>query len=290
MESIRKVGVIGCGLMGSGIVQVSAMAGYDVIAIEAEQGALDKGLKRIQGSLAKLVEKEKLTDADAKAAFARIRGSTRHEDLADCDLVVEAIVEDLGVKKALFQKLGQLVKPSGIFASNTSSFPILEMGEASGRSTRMVGLHFFNPVQLMKLVEVVKTPKTAPEVAAAAREFGAKVGKTPVLASDTPGFIVNRLLVPYLTEAIRMLERGEATKEDIDTGMMLGCGHPMGPLTLLDYVGLDTTLFIVKGWHERYPQNPLFEPPKLLSDMVSKGLLGRKTGKGFYEWEGDKRK
>lgn len=290
MESIRKVGVIGCGLMGSGIVQVSAMAGYEVIAIEAEQGALDKGLKRIQGSLAKLVEKEKLTDADAKAAFSRIRGSTRHEDLADCDLVVEAIVEDLGVKKALFQKLGQLVKPSAIFASNTSSFPILEMGEASGRPARMVGLHFFNPVQLMKLVEVVKTPKTAPEVAAAAREFGAKVGKTPVLASDTPGFIVNRLLVPYLIEAIRMLERGEATKEDIDTGMMLGCGHPMGPLTLLDYVGLDTTLFIVKGWHERYPKDPLFEPPKLLSDMVSKGLLGRKTGRGFYEWEGDKRK
>lgn len=288
--SISTVGVIGCGLMGSGIVQVAAMAGHDVIVVEAAKAALDKGLKRIEGSLAKLVEKGKLGADAAQAARARVRGTDALEDVRDADLVVEAIVEDLTVKKQLFAQLGKLVKPSAIFASNTSSFPIGEMGEASGRPDRMVGLHFFNPVQLMQLVEVVATPKTKPEVFEAARAFGARCGKTPIRASDTPGFVVNRLLVPYLVEAIRMLERGEASKEDIDTGMQLGCGHPMGPLTLLDYVGLDTTLFIIDGWHRRFPNDPLFVPPKLLREMVGAGKLGRKTGQGFYAWEGDKKK
>lgn len=288
--SISTVGVIGCGLMGSGIVQVAAMAGYDVIAVEAAPAALEKGLKRIEGSLAKLVEKGKLAADAAQAARARIRGTNALEDAANADLVVEAIVEDLAVKKQLFARLGKVVKSSAIFASNTSSFPIGEMGEASGRPDRMVGLHFFNPVQLMQLVEVVATPKTRPEVFEAARAFGAKCGKTPIRASDTPGFVVNRLLVPYLVEAIRMLERGEATKEDIDTGMQLGCGHPMGPLTLLDYVGLDTTLFIIDGWHRRFPNDPLFVPPKSLRELVAAGKLGRKSGQGFYAWDGDKKK
>ncbi len=287
---IKNVGVIGCGLMGSGIVQIAAMAGYDVIAVEAVPAALEKGLKRVEGSLAKLVEKAKIPQELADSSKKRIRGSGSLDDLKDCDLVIEAIIEDLGAKKELFGKLGKLVKPSAIFASNTSSFPIAEMGEASGRPAQMVGLHFFNPVQLMQLVEVVATKATREDVFAAAKAFGSKCGKTPIRASDTPGFVVNRLLVPYLVEAIRMLERGEATKEDIDTGMQLGCGHPMGPLTLVDYVGLDTTLFILDGWHRRFPNDPLFVPPKMLRDMVAKGTLGRKSGKGFYEWEGDKKK
>jgi len=289
-SSISTVGVIGTGLMGSGIVQVAAMAGYSVIAMETAGAALEKGLKRVEGSLAKLVEKAKITQELATAARARIRGTEKLEDLADCDLVVEAIIEDLDAKKALFARLGKLVKSSAIFASNTSSFPISEMGEASGRPDKMVGLHFFNPVQLMQLVEVVATPKTSEAVFATAKEFGAKCGKTPIRASDTPGFVVNRLLVPFLVEAIRMLERGEATKEDIDTGMQLGCGHPMGPLTLADYVGLDTTLSILEGWHRRFPNDPLFVPPKTLKELVAAGKLGRKSGHGFYAWEGDKKK
>ena len=288
--TIESVGVVGCGLMGSGIVQISAVAGFPVTVVEADAGALEKGLGRIQGSLKKLTEKGILTADAAAAAFGRITKSGNVADLKDRDLIVEAIVEDLGVKKKLFETLGKVTKPTAILASNTSSFPIGEMGQASGRPQNMVGLHFFNPVQLMKLVEVVKTKATAPDVFAAARAFATKVGKTPVSASDTPGFIVNRLLVPYLAEALRMLERGEATKEDIDTAMMLGTGHPMGPITLLDYVGLDTTLFILEGWHRRFPDNDLFDPPKLLREMVEKGQLGRKSGRGFYEWDGDKRK
>ncbi len=290
MAEVRKVGVIGCGLMGSGIAQVAAAAGYSVLVHEADAGALEKGLGRIRASLDKLVEKEKIAPALRDQAIANIQPAATLDVLADCDLVIEAIVEDLHVKKSLFAELGRVVKPAGILASNTSSFSIGEMGEAAGRSDRVVGLHFFNPVQLMKLVEVVKTAATSDATFAAAREFAIAVGKTPIQASDTPGFVVNRLLVPYLIEAIRMLERGEATKEDIDTGMTLGCGHPMGPLTLLDYVGLDTTLFIVDGWHKRFPDDPLFEPPAILRRMVDEGRLGRKSGRGFYEWEGDKRK
>jgi 3-hydroxyacyl-CoA dehydrogenase len=290
MSGIQSVGVIGCGLMGSGIAQIAATAGYDVAVVEAEKGALDKGLKAIDKSLAKLVEKEKLTSEAAAEARARLRGGTTHGELANCDLVIEAIIENLDVKKDLFARLGVVTKPTAILASNTSSFPIAEMAAASGRPARVIGLHFFNPVQLMKLVEVVKTDHTSPDVIETAKDFVARAGKVAVLASDTPGFVVNRLLVPYLIEALRMYERGDATKEDIDNGMMLGCGHPMGPLTLLDYVGLDTTLFILEGWHERFPSDPLFVPPKLLRDMVEQGRLGRKAGQGFYEWEGDKRK
>jgi 3-hydroxyacyl-CoA dehydrogenase len=286
--NIQKVGVVGCGLMGSGIAQVAATAGCDVVAREVSKDLLDKGLSRIHGSLAKLVEKGKLAAPDAEKAKARIRPTTNLADLKDCDLVVEAIVENLDEKKKLFRELGALCRREAIFASNTSSFPIGEMAEASGRPERFVGLHFFNPVQLMKLVEVIQAGRTAGEVVAAARAFAEKLGKVPILAKDTPGFVVNRLLVPYMTEAVLMVERGDATPRDVDTGMELGCGHPMGPLKLLDYVGLDTTLFILEGWQKRFPNEPAFRPSELLRRMVKEGRLGRKTGRGFYEWEGDK--
>ncbi len=295
--SIKKVGVVGCGLMGHGIVQVAAQGGCDVVALETEQAFLDKGLARIDKSVNKLaqkqVEKGKLSadqaEAFVKDTLGRIEGTTDKAKLADCDLVIEAIVENLDVKKALFAELGGICKPETIFASNTSSFPIKEMAEASGRASRFVGLHFFNPVQLMRLVEVVRTDDTDEDVFAAARSFGEACGKTPVSCKDTPGFVVNRLLVPYMTQALLMLERGDATKEDIDTAMQLGCGYPMGPLTLTDYVGLDTTLFILQGWKQRYPDEPAFEVPAILERLVAEGKLGRKTGEGFYKWDGDKK-
>jgi len=295
--AIKKVGVIGCGLMGHGIVQVAAQGGFDVVALESDQGALDKGLGRIEKSLGKLakklVEKGKKSEEDAtagaKATFARITGTTDKQDLADCDLIVEAIIEDLPIKRELFAELGKICKPETILASNTSSFPIAEMGEASGRPDRMVGLHFFNPVQLMRLVEVVRTDKTDEEVFAAARSFGEACGKAPVSCKDTPGFVVNRLLVPFMVQSLLMLDRGDASKEDIDTAMQFGCGHPMGPITLTDYVGLDTTLYILQGWCERYPNEPAFEIPKILEEKVAQGKLGRKTGEGFFKWDGDKK-
>lgn len=294
---IKKVGVVGCGLMGHGIVQVAAQGGCEVVALESEQGALDKGLGRVDKSLAKLasknVEKGKMDQAAADAWVAetrgRITGTTERGDLADCDLIVEAIVENLDVKKELFAGLGEIAKPEAIFASNTSSFPIGEMATASGRPERFVGLHFFNPVQLMKLVEVVRTDDTDAEVFEAARAFGAACGKAPVSCKDTPGFVVNRLLVPYMVQAIDMLDRGDASKEDIDTAMQFGCGYPMGPLTLTDYVGLDTTLFILQGWTERYPNEPAFKIPASLERLVAEGKLGRKTGEGYYKWDGDKK-
>ena len=294
---IKKVGVVGCGLMGHGIVQVAAQGGFEVIAFEADQGALDKGIHRIEKSLAKLsqkaVEKGKQTaeeaEAWATATRQRITPSTDRGSLADCDLVVEAIVENLDVKKQLFAELGAEAKPEAIFASNTSSFPIGEMAAASGRPGRFVGLHFFNPVQLMRLVEVVRTDDTDEEVFAAARAFGEACGKAPVACKDTPGFVVNRLLVPYMVQAIQMLDRGDASKEDIDTAMQFGCGYPMGPLTLTDYVGLDTTLSILEGWTERYPDEAAFAIPASLRQKVSEGKLGRKTGEGYYRWEGDKK-
>ncbi len=294
---IKKVGVVGCGLMGHGIVQVAAQGGCQVIAFEMDQGALDKGMGRIEKSLAKLgsrnVDKGKMSADEAEAWVSKTRAlitpSTDKADLADCDLVVEAIVENLDAKKGLFEELGALCKPETIFASNTSSFPVGEMAAVSGRKDRFVGLHFFNPVQLMRLVEVVRTDDTDAGVYDAARAFGMACGKTPVSCKDTPGFVVNRLLVPYMVQAIEMLDRGDASKEDIDAAMQFGCGYPMGPLTLTDYVGLDTTLFILEGWTERYPNEPAFSVPASLRSKVAEGKLGRKSGEGYYVWEGDKK-
>lgn len=294
---IEKVGVIGCGLMGHGIVQIAAQGGCQVVVVETEQAFLDKGLARIDKSIkrmaSKLVEKGKKTEAEGAAMIENVLGSItgtlNRSDLVDCDLVVEAIIENLEAKTSLFAELGEICKPETIFASNTSSFPIAEMAKASGRPSRFVGLHFFNPVQLMRLVEVVRTDDTDDEVFEAARAFGAAAGKTPVSCKDTPGFVVNRLLVPFMTQALLMLERGDASREDIDAAMQLGCGHPMGPLTLTDYVGLDTTLYILQGWKERYPDEAAFEVPKILETMVAEGKLGRKTGEGFYKWDGDKK-
>jgi 3-hydroxyacyl-CoA dehydrogenase len=293
---IQKVGVVGCGLMGHGIVQVAAKAGFQVLALETEQRFLDAGLARIDKSLAKLtaraIDKGKPADkveADAKATRGRITGTLSMADLADCDLVIEAIIEDLPIKKKLFAELGKICKPETILASNTSSFPIGEMADDSGRPQRFVGLHFFNPVQLMKLVEVVRTGRTDEDVFAAARSFGEAVGKVPVACKDTPGFVVNRLLVPYMTQSLQMLERGDASMEDIDAAMQFGCGHPMGPITLTDYVGLDTTLAILEGWVARYPDEPAFVIPEILRTKVAEKKLGRKSGEGFYKWQGDKK-
>lgn len=289
--SIKKVGVVGCGLMGHGIAQVAAQGGCTVVVYEAAEAALAAGLGRIDKSLAKLAEKaaEKGQQFDAAGVRARIAGTLSKADLSGCDLVVEAIVEDLDVKKALFAELGKLCKPETIFASNTSSFPIGAMAEASGRPSRFVGLHFFNPVQLMKLVEVVRTDKTDAAVFEAARAFGVACGKTAIACKDTPGFVVNRLLVPYMSQALLMLERGDASAEDIDIAMKLGTGYPMGPIELTDYVGLDTTLSILEGWVKAHPNEPAFVIPKILQQKCAEKKFGRKSGEGFYKWQGDKK-
>jgi len=289
--SIKKVGVVGCGLMGHGIAQVAAQGGLTVQVVETEQKFLDSGLARIDKSLAKLAEKakEKGGTFDAAGTRKRINGSLDKKSLADCDLVIEAIVENLDLKNALFAELGKICKKDAIFASNTSSFPIAKMAAASGRPKQFVGLHFFNPVQLMKLVEVVRTNETSDDVFASARAFGESCGKTPVACKDTPGFVVNRLLVPYLVQSLLLLERGDASANDIDTAMKLGCGHPMGPIELSDYVGLDTTLSILEGWVAAYPKEPAFVIPAILKKKVAEKKLGRKTGEGFYKWEGDKK-
>jgi 3-hydroxyacyl-CoA dehydrogenase len=277
--------------MGHGIAQVAAQGGCTVVVFETADAALAAGLGRIDKSLAKLAEKaaEKGGSFDAAGVRARITGTLTKADLADCDLVVEAIVENLDVKKTLFAELGKLCKPETIFASNTSSFPIAAMAEASGRPSRFVGLHFFNPVQLMKLVEVVRTDKTDAAVFEAARAFGVACGKTAIACKDTPGFVVNRLLVPYMSQALLMLERGDASAEDIDIAMKLGTGYPMGPIELTDYVGLDTTLSILEGWVKAHPNEPAFTIPKILASKVAEKKLGRKTGEGFYKWQGDKK-
>jgi 3-hydroxybutyryl-CoA dehydrogenase len=280
---IKKVGVLGCGLMGSGIAQVAAMSGFDVTVLEVEQKFLDKGLAAIEKSLAKFAEKGTLKES-AEVVRARLKGSTQKEDLVDCDLVVEAIVENLEQKRATWGALDTVVKKQAIFASNTSSISIVEMMTATKRPERFVGLHFFNPVPLMKLVEVVRTIATADEVYETAYQFGQQLGKVPVRTSDKPGFIVNRLLVPYLLDAIRAYEEGVGSIEDIDQGMKLGCGYPMGPFTLLDFIGLDTTYYITHVMYEEFKERRFASPP-LLKRMVMAGWYGRKSGKGFYDYK-----
>jgi 3-hydroxybutyryl-CoA dehydrogenase len=280
---IGKVGVVGCGLMGSGIAQVSAMAGYPTIVREVTQPLLDKGLATIDKSLSKFVEKETLTEEQKTATLGCLKPTLRLEDFSDCDLVIEAIVENLERKKELFAELERIVKPRAIFATNTSSLSITEMMTATRRAPQFIGLHFFNPVPLMQLVEVVKTVVTDSEVVQAGLEFARRLGKTPILTTDRAGFIVNRLLVPYLLDAIRALEEGVGTIEDIDHGLKLGCNHPMGPFALLDFVGIETTYYIAEILFNEYREKR-FAPPPLMKRMVMTGMHGRKAGKGFYDY------
>lgn len=279
---IKKVGVLGCGLMGSGIAQVAATAGFDVIVLEVEQKFLDKGFAGIEKSLAKLAEKGTLKES-AEAVRARLKGSTKQEELADRDIVIEAVIENLPEKKKMYATLDAIVKKDAIFASNTSSISITEMMTATKRPERFIGLHFFNPVPLMKLVEVVRTIATSDEVYESAYEFSKKLGKVPVRTSDKTGFIVNRLLVPYLLDAIRAYEEGVGSIEDIDNAMKLGCGYPMGPFTLLDFVGLDTTYYITHVMYDEFKEQRFASPP-LLKRLVMAGWYGRKSGKGFYDY------
>ena len=284
---IRKVGVLGCGLMGSGIAQVAAQAGYDVVVREVEQKFLDKGLAGIQKSLGRFVEKGKMQQADMDACMGRLRGTTSLDDLADCDIVIEAIVENAELKRETYAALDKIVKPEAIFASNTSSLTITELSMATARPKQFVGLHFFNPVPLMKLVEVVRTILTSDQSFAAAFEFARSLGKEAVACRDNSGFIVNRLLVPYILDAIRAFEEGVGSIEDIDKAMVLGCGYPMGPFTLLDFVGLDTTYYISQVMFEEYREKRFAAPP-LLRKMVLAGRYGRKSGAGFYDYSGEK--
>jgi 3-hydroxyacyl-CoA dehydrogenase len=299
-HDIQKVGVIGLGLLGHGIAQAAATAPggrYKVIGVETSADAAKAGRARIEGSVSKAlsrsVAKGKLSQADAdkqrEDVFSRIQYSTDRSSLSDCDLIIEAITENAAIKLPLYEELGELTKPSCILASNTSSLSIGDMAAASGRPDRVVGLHFFNPVQVMKLVEVVRTDTTDPAVFAACKDWVVSVGKHPVSCKDTPGFIVNRLLVPALAQAMLMLDRGDASIEDIDKSMELGAGHPMGPLTLADYVGLDTCLYILQGWVDKYPHEPAFVVPECLKHKVQAGKLGRKNGEGFYQWDGEKK-
>ena len=268
--------------MGSGIAQVAATAGFDATVLEVEQKFLDKGFAGIEKSLAKFAEKGTIKESP-QAVRARLKGTTNKQDLGDCDIVIEAIIENLDEKKKMYASLDPIVKKNAIFASNTSSISVTEMMTATKRPERFVGLHFFNPVPLMKLVEVVKTIATAPEVYDAVYEFGKKLGKVPVRTSDKTGFIVNRLLVPYLLDAIRVYEGGLATLEDIDQAMKLGCGYPMGPFTLLDFVGLDTTYYITHVMYDEFKERRFASPP-LLKRLVMAGWYGKKTGKGFYDY------
>jgi 3-hydroxybutyryl-CoA dehydrogenase len=279
---ITKVGVLGCGLMGSGIAQVSATAGFEVIVLEVEQKFLDKGFAAIEKSLAKFAEKGNLKESP-ETVRRRLKGTTKKQDLADCDIVIEAIIENLHEKREMYASLDPIVKKEGIFASNTSSISITEMMTAGKRPERFVGLHFFNPVPLMKLVEVVKTIATAEDVYETAYNFAKKLGKVPVRTSDKTGFIVNRLLVPYMLDAIRAFEEGVGSIPDIDNAMKLGCGYPMGPFTLLDFVGLDTTYYITHVMYDAF-QEKRFASPPLLKRLVMAGWFGRKSGKGFYDY------
>jgi 3-hydroxybutyryl-CoA dehydrogenase len=279
---IRKVGVLGCGLMGAGIAEVSARAGFDTVVREVSEEVIDKGMARIRGSLAKAVEKGKLDAAERDKTLGRLTGVVDVGAMADCDLVIEAIIENLDEKRRTFGALDAVAKEGAIFASNTSSLTITQIAMSTKRPDRFVGLHFFNPVPVMKLVEVVRTLLTSDEAYEAVFEVVRAFGKEPVAARDNSGFIVNRLLVPYLVDAIRALEEGVGSVEDIDKAMQLGCGYPMGPFTLLDFVGLDTTLYIANIMFDEYREKR-YAPPPLLKQMVLAGRLGRKSGRGFYD-------
>jgi 3-hydroxybutyryl-CoA dehydrogenase len=282
--TIKTVGVLGCGLMGAGIAQVSAQSGYKTIVREVEQKFLDKGIGRIQKFLADGVEKGKVAPDVRDKTLANLRGTTTFDDFKDCDIVIEAIIENLDEKARAYAALEAVVRPDAIFCSNTSSLCITELAAKTTRPDKFAGLHFFNPVPIMKLVEVVRALTTSDETYRTVFAFAQSLGKEPITAPDKPGFIVNRLLVPYLLDAIRSYEHGLGTIEDIDKGMKLGTGYPMGPFTLLDFVGLDTTYYIANIMFEEY-REPAYAPPPLLKRMVLAGRLGKKSGRGFYIYD-----
>ena len=282
--TIKRVGVVGFGLMGSGIAQVCAQAGYDTVVREVAQPLLDTGFGRVDSSLARIVKGGKMTEDDAKAARGRMTGTTELENLADCDLIIEAVVEELSQKKAVFGTLDRLCPETTIFTSNTSSLTIVEMAAITRRPDRFAGLHFFNPAPVMPLVEIVRALTTSDATIATLREFVTSLGKTGVVCKDSPGFIVNRLMVPYLLGAIRALEQGVATVEEIDTAVKLGLRHPMGPFELIDYTGLDINLHVANVFFDEF-KDPAVAPPALLKRMVLAGRLGTKVGRGFYEYD-----
>lgn len=282
---IKVVGVVGCGQMGSGIAEIAARAGYRTVVSELDGDLLSQGLRRIKASLAKAISRGKITPQERDEALARIQGTTNLEDFAPCDLVVEAITEEVAAKKRLFAALDDLCPPHTILASNTSCLSITEMAAVTRRGDKVLGLHFFNPAPVMKLLEVVRTILTSDETVAIGRRFGESLGKRVIVAKEMPGFIISRLLIPYLLNAIRVFENGLASKEDIDQGMVLGCNHPMGPLALADFIGLDTIYKIANMMFDEF-KDPIYAAPPLLRRMILAGRLGQKTGQGFYDYQG----
>jgi 3-hydroxybutyryl-CoA dehydrogenase len=280
---IKKVGVVGCGLMGSGITQVCAQSGYQVVVSEVNDALLNKGLTSINSFLAKSVEKEKMTQQDKDTTLARIKGTTSINDFSDCDLVIEAVIENMEVKKKVFAELDKICPRHAMLATNTSALSVIDIATATSKMDKVLGLHFFNPVPIMRLLEIVQTIATSDETLETCKEFGKSLGKTIVIAKDTPGFIVNRLAIPFALNAIRMLEAGIATRDDIDAAVKLGLNHPMGPLTLADFLGIDTLYYAACDMYEKLKESQ-YAPPVLLQRMVAAGWLGRKTGKGFYEY------
>lgn len=283
-EEVRTVGVVGCGLMGSGIVEVSARAGTRVVYLEPTDELVELGRHRVETSTLRAVEREKLTESEREDLLDRVSGTTDVAGLAEADLVIEAATEDYATKVEMFRRLDEITRPDVILASNTSSIPIADLGAATKRPDKVMGMHFFNPVPVMGLIELVKAITTADETVEFGRAWGVRLGKTTVESRDRAGFIVNMLLIPYLNSAIRLLEEGFATREDIDTAIHLGLNHPMGPLQLIDLIGVDTTMFVANVLYEEFKE-PLFAPPPLLKRMVTAGHLGQKTGKGFYDYE-----
>ena len=286
MAEIKKVGVLGCGLMGHGITQVAAQAGYDVVVREVDDAKLQAGLGKIEKQLARAVEKGKSTQEDADAVRGRIQGTTDYADFADCDLVVEAITEDLGLKLDMWRELDGIVKPEAVFATNTSSLPVIDQAAATSRPAQFLGLHFFNPAQVMKLLEVIRCVTTADDAYQTGLDFGERLGKLTVKTHDKAGFIVNRLLVPYMLDAMRAYEEGVGTIDEIDEAMKAGAGHPMGPLTLADFVGLDTMGAIGDVMFDEFRERRFAQPP-ILRKMLAAGWYGRKSGMGFYDYSGE---
>lgn len=281
---MKKIGVLGCGLMGSGIAQISALNGYDTVVVEINDEILKKGLASIEDWVEKGKKRGKVTDEQAAALKKNLKSSTDINAFKDCDLVVEAVTENTDLKKKVFKQLSDVTRPDCILATNTSSISVTEIATVVKNPERVVGMHFFNPVPIMKLVEVIRGLATTDQVMNAAREFGLSVGKEPITCPDTPAFVVNKLLIPYLLDAVRMVQDGIATPEDVDKAMVHGCGYPMGPITLLDYVGLDTTCHAADVMYEEF-REPKYAAPVLLRRMVQAGRWGRKTGRGFYSYE-----